>query len=91
MEKILIFATIIAPIISAIVQVIKGAINLPKNYVPVIAVVVGIIVGIYGSALTNMGLPLDIRIWAGILSGLTSVGIFEMINIREGTTKKDKN
>lgn len=87
-ENILIFATILAPIVLAIVESIKKAINIKNNFVPILAIVVGVFIGYIGQSFSV--LPTDARLWAGALSGLSAVGLFELIQNRKGTTKEEK-
>lgn len=88
MDEILLFSTIIAPIILAIVEVFKRAVNFPKNYIPVVAIVVGVVVGYFSSSFSD--LDTSLRIWSGILAGLSSVGLFEFFKTNVGTTKGEK-
>ena len=85
MDNILIFATILVPIVAALVQVVKTSLTLPKTSLPGIALVVGLFVGFLASAFSD--LPLEVRLWAGALAGLASVGFFELGNKRDGSTK----
>lgn len=85
MQDVLIFGTILVPIITALIQVVKSTINLPKTLVPLLSVVVGLAIGFIAYPFTD--LAVDFRLWAGALAGLSSVGLFELSNKREGTTK----
>lgn len=76
MEEILIIASIISPVTSGIVQVIKKATNVNENLLPIVAVLVGIILGILATFLVDVDVV--IRIWAGAISGLASTGLFEL-------------
>lgn len=85
MTDVLIFATILAPIILAVVQLVKVTVNIPKNYIPLIAFAVGIFIGFAASPFTDLELVL--RLWAGGLAGLSATGLFELGNKHDGTTK----
>ena len=85
MPEVILFATVIAPIILALVEVFKRAINFPKTYIPLVAIFVGVIVGYFGSAFSN--LDVELRIWAGVLAGLSATGLFELVTPSKGTTK----
>ncbi len=85
MTNVLIFATVLAPIILAMVELIKRTANIPKNYIPLIAFAVGIFIGFAASPFTDLNLVL--RLWAGGLAGLSATGLFELRNNHEGTTK----
>lgn len=88
MNEVLFFATILAPIILAVVQLVKVTVNTPKNYVPLIAFAVGIFIGYAASPFTDLDLVL--RLWAGGLAGLSATGLFELGNKHEGYSKDDK-
>ncbi|QNK87732.1 holin [Sporosarcina sp. resist] len=87
MTDVLIFATILAPIILAVVQLIKVSAPIKKNYIPLIAFVVGIFIGFAASPFTDLDLVL--RLWAGGLAGLSATGLFELGNKNEGYTKDE--
>ena len=63
METILIFATILSPVILALVQLVKRTVSIPKNYIPLLSFVVGLAVG--GVAYPFTDLDLALRLWAG--------------------------
>ncbi|NGP43849.1 holin [Bacillaceae bacterium SIJ1] len=86
MNDILMFATMLVPIVTALVQLMKKTFDIPKNWVPMLAVVLGAIVGA-GAFPFAEELALSVRIWAGLLAGLSATGLFELGNSRLGTTK----
>lgn len=88
MNEVLLFATILAPIILAVVQLIKVTADIPKNYIPLIAFAVGIFIGYAASPFTELDVVL--RLWAGGLAGLSATGLFELGNKHEGTSKDVK-
>jgi uncharacterized membrane protein (DUF441 family) len=88
MEEILIFATVLLPLITAGVEMIKKTVNFPKNYVPIVSLLIGLLVGYLAYPLTDLDLTL--RLWAGAVSGLSATGLFELVNKREGLTKEDE-
>lgn len=86
MEQVLIFATVLAPIITALVELVKRSVSVSKNLIPVISLVIGLFVGAMAYPFTDLELVL--RLWSGGLAGLAATGLFELaINKREGTTK----
>ncbi|MDL5023721.1 holin [Bacillus velezensis] len=85
MEEVLIFATILAPILTALVQLVKKTVKLPTNIVPALSFVIGIGLGAIAYPFTDLDLVL--RLWAGGFSGLAATGLFEIGTKREGTTK----
>jgi lysylphosphatidylglycerol synthetase-like protein (DUF2156 family) len=87
MESVLIFATIISPIILALIQLVKHTIAVPKNLIPLLALIVGLAVGVISYPFTNLEIVL--RLWAGAFAGLAATGLFELGNQREGSTKEE--
>lgn len=87
MATVLIFAAILAPIITALVEMIKKAVNMPINFVPVLALLVGLMVGFAAQPFTD--LDYVNRLWAGGLAGLAATGLFELVKQRDGSTKED--
>lgn len=78
MEDILLFSTIISPIILALVEVFK--VTLPKfnkNYIPLVAIIIGIFVGWAAQPFSDLDLVL--RLWSGGLAGLGATGLFELV------------
>lgn len=88
MQEVLLFATILAPIILALVEVVKKTVNVKVNLIPLIALVIGLVVGFASQPFTDLDLVL--RLWAGGLAGLTATGMFELVTNRYGTTKGDE-
>ncbi|MCR1994597.1 holin [Bacillus subtilis] len=85
MQDVLIFATVLAPILTALVQLVKKTIKLPTNVIPAISFVIGIGLGAVAYPFTDLDLVL--RLWAGGFAGLAATGLFELGAKREGTTK----
>lgn len=85
MTEVLIFATILAPIILAVTELFKRTFNLPKTIIPLIAFAVGIFIGFAASPFTDMDIVL--RLWSGGLAGLTATGLYELSTPSKGNTK----
>lgn len=86
MNQILSIATLLLPIVTGVVQLIKQNISISKNAVPIFAIVVGILLGIAAIPLT--GADWVTRAWAGGLAGMSSTGLYELaFNPRKGKTK----
>lgn len=85
MTEVLLFATILAPVILALVELVKKSVPVPKNYIPLIALLIGVFIGFASYPFTE--LQLDLRLWAGGLAGLASTGLFELGSKRDGTTE----
>ncbi len=85
MQQVLIFTTILAPIVAAMVQVVKQTVTLPNNVLPILSLVIGLGVGSVAFPFTEMDLVL--RLWAGAFAGLGGTGLYELVAKREGTSK----
>ncbi|MGF2820151.1 holin [Bacillus subtilis] len=85
MHDVLIFATVLAPILTALVQLVKKTVKLPTNVIPALSFVIGIGLGAVAYPFTDLDLVL--RLWAGGFAGLAATGLFELGAKREGTTK----
>lgn len=85
MSQVLIFTTILAPIVLALVEVFKKAVKVPVNILPIVSLGIGLIVGIASSPFTDMDLVL--RLWAGGIAGLGGTGLYEVFRTREGESK----
>lgn len=88
MLQVLALATIIVPIVMALVELIKRTVTTKKNYISLIAFVMGIFIGFISYPFTDLDIVL--RGWAGAVAGLASTGLFEIAKYREGFTKGDK-
>ncbi len=81
MEEILLLATAIAVVVGGVVEAIKRATRVNKRYLPIVAIAVGILVG---AAAYFLDAEIGLRMWAGGIAGLMSVGLFETgKNIKE--------
>lgn len=85
MEQVMIFATVILPIVAALVEGAKKAVKIPKNIIPAVSVVVGLAIGAAAYPFTDMDLVL--RLWAGGFAGLSGTGLFELVKNRQGNSK----
>lgn len=85
MEQVLIFATILSPIILALMEVVKRTVVIKNNFLPLIALIVGVFVGFIAQPFTDLDVVL--RLWSGGLAGLAATGLFELGAKRSGTTK----
>ncbi|KYG32148.1 holin [Alkalihalobacillus trypoxylicola] len=89
METVLIFATVLSPIILALVELVKSTVNVSKNYIPLMAFIIGLIIGALAYPFTDLELVL--RLWAGGIAGLSATGLFELGNERRGKTRDKRN
>lgn len=74
METILLLATTISLVVGGVVEVFKRAFKINKRYLPLLALILGILIGI---AAYFLEAEIGVRMWAGGVAGLMSVGLFE--------------
>ncbi|MFC4712218.1 holin [Planococcus dechangensis] len=86
MVDILVLTSILVPLIAGLVEVVKNAVNMKVNFIPVVALLVGLLIGFLATPISDLDYVM--RLWAGGLAGLASVGLFEVVKQREGTTKE---
>jgi len=75
MVDILAMATAIAAVTNGVVHAIKRTKLISKRYLPLVAIIAGALLG--ASALF-IDIGIVERLWAGGISGLASVGLFEL-------------
>ena len=86
MQQVLIFTSILAPIVAAAVQVVKQTVPIPNNILPILSLVIGLGVGSVAFPFTDMDLVL--RLWAGAFAGLGGTGLYELaLSKREGSSR----
>ncbi|MUV06897.1 holin [Planococcaceae bacterium Storch 2/2-2] len=76
MEEILMFSTVLAPIVVGMTELIKRTTVVPERYLSVVALFCGLVIGVLAVPFTE--LDVYIRLWSGALAGLASVGLFEL-------------
>lgn len=76
MNEVLTFATMLMPLVVALVEVIKKVTFLETRQMPAVALVTGVVVGIAAFPFTEFALPE--RTWAGALAGLGAMGLFDL-------------
>lgn len=85
MDEVLIFATVLAPIVAALVELFKKTFPLKNNVIPLFSLIVGVVIGAAAYIFTD--LDTVSRLWAGGFAGLAATGLFELVKQREGTSK----
>lgn len=77
MEQILVYATILAPIVTGLVQITKGVVGANGKLIPLLSIAIGITVGLaYG---WTVGGEAVLYMWGGLLAGMSSVGVYELV------------
>lgn len=76
MSELLFLSTAITPLTTALLEVVKKMIHIKEKNVPVVAIFIGMVL----SASSGFILEVELypRIWIGLISGLASVGLFEV-------------
>lgn len=84
MDLIITFALGIATLTLATVQLIKTSTNVNKQYMPIIALLIGVLIGGIAYAIPELQADLSIgaHLLGGALTGLSAVGLFELITIK---------
>lgn len=75
MIDILVMATAIVAVTNGVVHAIKRTQLVPNRFLPIVAIGVGVLLG---AGAMFMDISLTERLWAGGISGLASVGLFEL-------------
>lgn len=88
MTEILTFAVILAPIILAIVELIKRSSPIKNNLLPLTAFVVGLLIGLIAWPFTELDFAM--RLWAGGFAGLSATGLFELGSKSTKFVKEEK-
>lgn len=86
MEAVLTLATILVPFITALTQLAKNTVSIPKNYIPLVALIIGLLIGFAAAPFTDLNVVL--RLWAGGIAGLSSTGLYEAVKQRSGQSKE---
>lgn len=86
MVDILILTSVLAPVIAGLVEVVKKTITMKVNFIPVVALLIGLLIGFLAVPISELNTVM--RLWAGGLAGLASVGLFEVVKQSEGITKE---
>jgi hypothetical protein len=76
MTQLMLFASILAPIILAVVEAVKRTEKVSAKLLPFVALALGILIGFAAQPFTDLDLAL--RLWAGGLAGLAATGLFEL-------------
>ncbi|SDC60037.1 Bacteriophage A118-like holin, Hol118 [Terribacillus halophilus] len=76
MEEVMTFASIISPVVVALVQLIKKTVAVNNRYLPLISLLIGLLVGSLAWPFTEMDLVL--RLWSGGFAGLAASGLYSL-------------
>jgi len=76
LEQVLMFSTLLAPLVTAMMELLKRTFPIPKKYIPIISFFVGLIIGLLAAPVTEMNVQL--RLWSGGIAGLAATGLYEI-------------
>lgn len=76
MEEVMTFASIISPVVIALVQLIKKTVTVNNRYLPLISLLTGLLVGFLAWPFTELDVVL--RLWAGGFAGLAASGLYSL-------------
>ncbi len=85
MEHMVTFASLLTPLVTGLVQLLKRTFPIKKKFIPLISFFIGILIGILAYPLTE--LETIIRVWSGGIAGLAATGLYELGKNRSGKTK----
>ncbi|QXE00618.1 holin [Terribacillus sp. DMT04] len=88
MEEVMTFASIISPIVIALVQLVKKTVTVNKRFLPLLSLLTGLLIGFLAWPLTDLTLVL--RIWSGGLAGLAASGLYSLGKRTISNSDKDK-
>ncbi|MFP7479112.1 holin [Terribacillus aidingensis] len=81
MYQVLVFATILAPIVTAVMELLKRSFPRMVPYQAFLSLVVGAMLGAAAYPFTDF--ELAARLWAGGIAGLASTGIYNTLLTRK--------
>ncbi|MFP7492310.1 holin [Terribacillus saccharophilus] len=81
MYQMLMFATILAPIVTAVVELLKRSFSRLASYHAILSVLVGAMLG--AAAHPFLDFELTVRLWAGGIAGLASAGLYNSFSSRK--------
>lgn len=80
MESVILFATIIAPIVVALSELMKRTGLVPKRFTPLSVMILAIVIAILAAPFTDLDITL--RAWSGVFAGLSSMGLYELAALK---------
>jgi hypothetical protein len=75
-EKVLLFSTLLAPLVTGFMELIKRTFPVPKKYIPLSSFLVGLSIGLIATPFTDMNA--ELRLWSGGIAGLAATGLYEI-------------
>lgn len=82
MEQAVLVSTLLAPVITGLIQIVKQSNKVNNQYLPLVAIVVGVLFGGLYAWMFNEVIP-DYLL-GGLIAGLGSVGIYQTTQVSKG-------
>ncbi|MFG6493748.1 holin [Fictibacillus sp. UD] len=76
MEQVLMFSSLLAPLVTAMMELLKRTFPIQKKYIPICSFFIGLFIGLLASPFTNMNA--ELRLWSGGIAGLAATGLYEI-------------
>jgi hypothetical protein len=76
MEQVLMFSSLLAPLVTAMMELLKRTFPINKKYIPICSFFAGLLIGFLSAPLTDMDAQL--RLWSGGIAGLAATGLYEI-------------
>nr|WP_246625060.1 holin [Fictibacillus nanhaiensis] len=70
------FSSLLAPLVTAIMELLKRTFPISKKYIPISSFFVGLLIGFIASPFTEMNA--ELRLWSGGIAGLAATGLYEI-------------
>ncbi|WP_329610116.1 holin [Pseudalkalibacillus berkeleyi] len=86
MEQVIMFASVMTPIVTGLTEVAKRTFLIPKRFINIVSLIIGLVVGLMAFPLTDLDWAL--RTWAGTMAGLAATGLYEVGKYRVGPRHK---
>ena len=74
-------ATILAPLTTGLIQVVKQTVNVDKQYLPALSLIVAVLLAVLLAAATGQDLVQYVLV--GLVGGLSASGLYDQFNVKE--------
>jgi Bacteriophage A118-like holin, Hol118 len=76
LEQVLMFSSLLAPLVTAMMELLKRTFPIPKKYIPITSFFMGLMIGLLAAPVTEMNV--ELRLWSGGIAGLAATGLYEI-------------
>ena len=74
-------ATILAPLTTGLIQVVKQTVNVDKQYLPALSLIVAVLIAVLLAVATGQDLVQYVLV--GLVGGLSASGLYDQFNVKE--------